>query len=127
MSFLQQRVVTTGRAVFGDESMGNPQERLLRFFEEACELAIAGGLDPAKMQEIFDLELTKPVGELKQEFGGAIITLCMAADAFGLDLTCMGHSEIERVAQHKHAIRAKAAKKPDHVFLTRPIAPEEAA
>jgi hypothetical protein len=126
MGEMQQRVVDVGAQAFGAESMYEARERANRFAEEAAELLQASGMPLERLIELATYVYGRPKGNLKQEFGGVGVTLYAFANAHWIDLDHVVETEITRVEQNIGKIRAKAAKKPDFLFHTRPIAPEAA-
>jgi len=121
MDSIQRKAVYVGRQVFGLPAMSDPKERLLRFSEEAAELQQACGLTLEEYIMIGQHVFERAKGEIFQEIGGAGSTLFSLAEVHGLDTLKMVDKECDRVWQNQDAIRAKAAKKPGHIFSTRPI------
>lgn len=110
---LQVKVVCVGAEVFGAANMTSRTERMKRFLEEAVELVRSGGLTNDEVNAVVSYELSRSVGQdVKQEVGGAGVTLYALADSFGLSLGECVSTEIERVAANKERCRAKHAAKP---------------
>lgn len=78
----------------GDNS---PRIRMLRFVEEAAELAQAQGLSEAAVQNIVSYVFKRPVGEMHQEVGGVMVTLQCFCQAAGLSVVDAEQDEIARV------------------------------
>jgi hypothetical protein len=110
---LQQLAVETGCEVFGEANTLNPQERLLRFGEEAMELMRARGL---KFQQVAALAChefkKKEPGETSQEIAGVQFTLLSLANAAGVDAQDAVQKELLRVLANKEKCRAKHNAKP---------------
>ncbi|MFZ2996237.1 hypothetical protein [Sphingobium sp.] len=83
--------------VFGEEIAMDPLERIMRFLEEALELAQAEGMTPAEVSRVVDYVYGRPVGETSQEVGGVMVTL--AAFCFRRDVDMKGASltEFDRI------------------------------
>lgn len=127
MDNIQYKIISVGADVFGRDSMESVRERESRFAEEAAELLQASGMPLERLIEIATHKYAEPKGNLRQEFGGAGVTLYALANSHWIDLDTVVETEITRVAANKEKIRAKAAKKPDFLFAVRPLAPEDAA
>lgn len=123
MGEMQTRILDVGARTFGSESMYSDRERALRFLEEALELSQAAGLDIADADRLKHHVFSRPKGELKQELGGAGVTLYALATAHWIDLDTAIATETNRIEANIDKIRTKAAKKPDFLFAVRPIAP----
>jgi hypothetical protein len=122
ISHRQHRIIAIGADVFDAASITNQRERALRFAEEAIELARAAGLNKSDVQIMLEHEYNKPdPGHFPQEVGGTMVTLYSLTGAHGYDAETCADVEINRVRDNKDKIRAKAAKKPDHLFHVRPL------
>jgi glycyl-tRNA synthetase beta subunit len=89
-----------------------PQVRVLRFLEEALELAQSMGITKEKALEQVDYTFSRPVGEPTQEFGGTVFTLTNVGVALGLDLITEGHRSVDEATARIEQIRAKSKTKP---------------
>lgn len=117
----QQRVQPWMMACFGPEISADRIERNHRFLEEALELVQACGCSASEAHQLVDYVFGRPVGELVQEAGGAMVTLAALCLANGLDMHAAGETELARIWTKVEAIRAKQAAKPKHSPL--PVAP----
>lgn len=95
----QSRVVSWVRKVFSDEVATNVPERVLRFVEEAVELAQACGTDATTIHRLVDYVFNRPVGEAPQEIAGCMVTLYATAHALGVDAQEELEKEISRIQQ----------------------------
>lgn len=82
---------------FGDGEESGPRVRLLRFIEEACELAQAGELTVADVHKVVDYVFARPVGEIDQEMGGVMVTLYAYGASVGRSVAQYERNEIVRV------------------------------
>ncbi len=89
------------------------EERVLRFLEEATELAQAEGLTKERALRVLDYVFSRPVGEKSQEVGGVAVTLAVYCEMAGLDLHSAALNELNRVNQPEimHKIASKQAQK----------------
>lgn len=110
----QQRVAPWMQACFGPEISADKMERNHRFFEEGTELIQANGMTRSEAHQLVDYTFDRPVGELRQEAGGVMVTLAALCLASGLDMHEAGEIELERIWTMVDAIRAKQAAKPKH-------------
>lgn len=115
MNTLQDWTIDVGKRAFGDASVNDPQERLLRFAEEAFELMQAGGLTFSEVLGMQQYVYNRPVGEIKQEIGGVANCLFGLCHAHDLTLAKVAGDETFRVASNIETIRAKNAGKPARV------------
>lgn len=74
-----------------------PHERAMRMLEEACELAQSLGVNREEAQKLLHVVYSKPPGDVRQELGGAALTLLACADACGELLGECAKREMERV------------------------------
>lgn len=112
---LQSRVWDWCKACFGSEKSRNKDLRQTRFLEEALELVQAGGLTEADAQEVVRYVFNRPKGEVAQEVGGTVLTLCSLCESFGVDMMDCAETELTRVEGKIEAIRRKEARKPQPV------------
>lgn len=89
-----------------------PQVRVLRFLEEALELAQSMGISQEKALEQVAYTYARPPGEPRQEFGGTVFTLANVGVALGLDLIEEGHRAVDEANARIPEIRAKSKSKP---------------
>ncbi len=101
----QPRVATWMQETFGAEVSADYKERGFRFGEEAIELLQANGTTKEDVLKLVDYVYGRPVGELQQEVGGAMVTLAALCEARGIDLAEAGNTEITRCESPE--VRAK--------------------
>lgn len=111
-SVLSQRVDTFLRDAFPGDPNVIPKTRVLRFLEEALELAQAMGIDKEKALEQVDYTYGRPIGEPAQEFGGVVFTLVAVGNALDLDLETEGHASVDEAYGRIDQIREKSKTKP---------------
>ncbi len=111
---MQARVEPWLQACFGPLIAGDTEERNHRFLEEALELVQACGCTQSAAHELVDYVFLRPVGEKRQEVGGAMLTLAALCLAQGLDMQACGDEELARVWTKIDQIRAKQAAKPKY-------------
>ena len=99
-------------ACFGQKISLDKCERNHRFIEEALELVQACGCSKKDVLMLVDYVYDRPVGEIKQEAGGAMITLAALCIANGIDMYICGFIELQRIWGKIDQIRAKQATKP---------------
>lgn len=63
----------------------NPQERALRFIEEAIELVDAVGLPQVSVESVMRRVYNRPQGVLNKEVGQSMLTLQLLAEVFSID------------------------------------------
>lgn len=112
----QQRVQPWMLECFGAEISANCLERNHRFFEEATELVQANGMTRSEAHQLVDYTFNRPVGDLRQEVGGVMVTLAALCLAAGADMHADGEIELRRINDPEviEKIRAKQAAKPKH-------------
>lgn len=110
----QERVQPWMAACFGEEISADRTERNHRFLEEALELAQANRCTRSEAIQLVDYVFGRPVGEVRQEIGGVMVTLAALCLALGEDMHAAGDVELARVWTKVEAIRAKQAAKPKH-------------
>jgi hypothetical protein len=71
--------------------------RAARFLEEALEAAQAAGLDETDAVLVLKQVYSSPIGELHQELGGSLTTLCALATAGNVDLEWATLAEMARM------------------------------
>lgn len=108
---------------FGPEIAADKVERNHRFLEEALELVQACGCTASEAHQLVDYTFSRPVGEKRQEAGGAFTTLSALCSAHGLDMMQCAEDELARIWTLVAKIRAKQAAKPKHSPLPGPSEP----
>lgn len=110
----QAAVLDWVRSTFGEATLA-PEERIMRFLEEAIELAQAEELAPERIHALIDHVYSKPPGEPVQEVGGVSVTLLAYCEMRGISADHSEKTEFERVlsipADHfrkRHDIKARA-------------------
>lgn len=86
------------RATFGPVALVRG-ERLLRFIEEAIELAHAEGMERDTLNRVCDRVYSRPVGDTPKEIGQAQACLETFAESIGLSCDVEAQREWERVQQ----------------------------
>jgi hypothetical protein len=114
----QARVAPWMRECFGDKISMNKVERADRFGEEALEAiqqvyhgTVGNEEGRRRAHTLVDYVFSRPVGELRQEVGGVMVTLAALCLATDLDMHKCGDDELERVWTKIDKIRAKQAGK----------------
>jgi len=110
----QARVQPWMMACFGPAISADIEERNHRFLEESLELVQASGCTASEAHQLVDYVFGRPVGELRQEIGGVMVTLAALCLAHGEDMHAAGETELARIWTKVEAIRAKQAAKPKH-------------
>lgn len=110
----QQRVQNWLMECFSMEICRDTQERCHRFLEEALELVQSLGCTKSEAHQLVDYVFGRPAGEVRQEVGGALVTLSALCSSQDLDMEAAGESELMRVWRNIEKIRAKQAAKPKH-------------
>nr|WP_238487065.1 hypothetical protein [Cupriavidus pauculus] len=108
----QARVLPWLLDCFGALIARHKTERNHRFLEEALELVQAAGCTAADAHQLVDYVYGRPVGELRQEVGGVMVTLAALCLAHDLDMHDAGEIELARIWTKISQIRAKQAAKP---------------
>ena len=75
----------------------DPQERALRFIEEAIELVDAVGLPAVSILSIVGRVYDRPQGVLPKEVGQAMLTLKCLAEVFSIDADAEERYELTRI------------------------------
>jgi hypothetical protein len=102
--------------VFGEEVADDVLLRTLRFAEEAVELTQACGLARSDIHKMVDIVYDRPVGVVRQEVGGVMLTLLVLCSAPAVDvlLDAAVSDELARVWTPEliAKVRARQATKP---------------
>lgn len=117
MRRVQNRIKDWCLECFGERILYNKEERNLRFLEESLELVQAAGMSKTQALQVLDYVYNRPVGELKQEVGGVMVTLSALCTAHELDLGCCMMDEVNSISEPARIekIRSKQAAKPQIV------------
>lgn len=123
----QKRVLTWMMECFSMQVCRDSIERNHRFLEEAIELVQSNGCTVSEAHQLVDYVFNRPVGEIKQECGGVMVTLAALSLAADIDMHDCGEVELSRIMQPgiMEKIRAKQAAKPKHSPLPQTAAPDE--
>lgn len=111
---LDQRVYKWLVKAFGKEAAHDKVERNHRFLEEALEVVQACGCTDFEAHQLVEYVFGRPVGEIHQEIGGAMLTLAGLALANGQRVEVCGALELQRAYQKIELIREKQKNKPKH-------------
>lgn len=113
----QDQIKTWAIETFGMALFEDPAERAQRFLEESLELVQAMGMPKADVQTMTDYVYDRSVGEVRQEIGGAFVTLYTLCASLGLDADQIVSEEIEKIKPMMEKIRNKNLTKPKGVPL----------
>ena len=108
----QKRVREWVETCFGEKIADDRVERNHRFLEEALELVQSAGCNKDEALRLVDYVYGRPEGEIYQEVGGTITTLCALCEANKIDLACAANDELDRIWDNVEKIRKKQAEKP---------------
>lgn len=97
--FSQEGILNWAVETFGVVA-ADPRERILRFLEEALELAHACGVDDLTLHKVEARVYGRPQGSPALEMAQCVVTLRALAEVHRIDLDDVEVEEIERV----HAI-----------------------
>ena len=92
----QQAVFKWAGDTFGQAAL-EPKERILRFLEEAVELAQAELMTHAQARTVVDYVFGKPPGDPEKEVGGVGVTLLAYCAARGFSADAAEEREFDRV------------------------------
>lgn len=92
---------------FGEVKANNIMECSLRLVEEVMELVQALGLPKEQVLKMLVYTYGRPPGEVKQEFGGVMVTLAALAAATDIDLKEAGDDQLDQNTKNKEAIKLK--------------------
>lgn len=90
-----------------------PNERNIRFMEEAIELVHTCGLSKESVLKIVDYVYARPKGELLHELGGVCTTLSLLAKIHGININEAAELELQRDYDIIELIRQKWLNKPN--------------
>lgn len=107
----QERVAGWLHECFGSDVASSKLERTHRFLEEALELAQAGGCSRADALALVDYVYSRPVGDIRAETGGVLVTLAGMAEAYEIEMAAAGETELARNQARTSEIREKRARK----------------
>lgn len=109
----QSRVYRWALDCFGYGHVTAIRERAARFVEEALELGQVCQMSRADAHALVDYVYDRPVGELKAEVGGVMVTLGAICAVLGVSMEDAGEQELARVMlpEVMAIVRAKQAQK----------------
>lgn len=111
----QQRVNTWMDECFRTDVVHSPQERNMRFLEEALELVQALGLSREEAHHLVDYAFDREKGEATQEVGGVLVCLAALCNTADIEMTMAAEQELTRCWVNIDKIRLKHAAKPANV------------
>jgi hypothetical protein len=120
---MQSKVVGWLLECFGEGIAKDKVERNHRFLEEALELVQSCGCTKSEALQLVEYVYNRPVGETRQEVGGASITLMALCFANGISMDDATEIELERIWQNIDKIREKQANKPKYSPLPQIVKP----
>lgn len=82
---------------FGEQIAMDRLERIMRFLEEALELAQAEGMTEEEARRVAAYVWGRPQGETPQEVGGVMVTLAAFCFRRGIDLQAEALREFDRI------------------------------
>ena len=97
MRALQGRVFDWVRATFGSRRAWSKRERVLRVFEETCELAQSVGLERDVVLHQLHSVYDRDVGDPEMELAQVGVALLAAASSVAIDLEYVVIQEMDRV------------------------------
>jgi hypothetical protein len=112
MTLLQARVAEWMAKTFTPEIIRDIAERNHRFLEESLELAQSLNCTQKEAHMLVDYVFGRPIGEPKQEVGGAMVTLAALCNAADMDIGRCFDDEMQRCWLNIERIRAKQKSKP---------------
>jgi hypothetical protein len=112
VSSYQVRVAVWATHCFGEQVAYDKGIRNYRFLEEALELVQAGGCTKEEALKLVDYVYGRPVGDLRQEVGGVMVTLAALCSAQNISVVNAAEKELERCWLLVEKIRQKQASKP---------------
>jgi len=107
-----QRVGEWMIAAFGEDVANDGKERNHRYLEESLELVQSLGCTRKEVDMLVDYVYSRPLGEPRQEVGGASITLAALCFAHKIDLAQCTEDELARIWVKIEQVRAKQLTKP---------------
>ena len=115
----QERVDTWLRETFGERVPYDKTQRNHRFLEEALELVQACHCSREEAHKLVDYVFSRPRGELRQEVGGAVLSLAALCNAQGVNMDECGEAGLQEVWERIPEIREKQANIPMFSALPR--------
>lgn len=108
----QWRVFQWMKECFARPDSLTKEQRAFRFIEEALELVQAAGTSREDVERLVAYTYGRPVGEVRQEIGGVMVTLAGLAQACSVNMEHAGDQELMRCIANTEKIRAKDLAKP---------------
>lgn len=123
LDFQKNRTLEWLEHVFGSKT-NDREERTIRLLEEVMELAQAEGVDWNQVNRLAEQVYKKPVGQVKQELGGVLVTLgsylaCTAQDpnsAYEQEFSRCESPEIIEKIRKKHSQKAVVSSKSRELY-----------
>lgn len=84
-------------SAFGEAHVNNLPVRSLRTVEEAIELCQALGVPCDKVHQCVDMVYSRPIGDVKQEIGGVLLTIQILCEQLDLEANDVFADELSRV------------------------------
>lgn len=97
MSAYQDTIEIWSQEVFGDDIACDMLERIMRFLEEAIELAQAEGMTQAEVNRVTDYVFNRNIGDCNQEVGGVMVTLAAYCSKKGISMSEEAIKEYHRI------------------------------
>lgn len=97
---------------FGDVIKKDKTERNARFIEEAIELVQSTGATREDVHMLVDYVFNRPIGEVRQEIGGVMVTLAALCNVLDVDIESCYQEETKRIWTKVEQIREKQKSKP---------------
>ncbi len=111
-SFFQRRLYDWMLHCFGTVITFDKTERNHRFLEESLETVQSLNCTREEAHQLVDYVYNRPIGNPKQEVGGAFVTLAALCIANGFNMEELGETELARIWTKVQTIRSKQATKP---------------
>jgi len=111
-SFYQRQVDAWMAACFGPGISFDKIERNYRFAEEAIELVQSAGMSKEEVLSLVDYVFNRPVGQVKQEVGGVLVTLAAFCNAHDIDIPECADEGLADAWRRTDTIRERQKSKP---------------
>lgn len=112
MSDLSEETYHWGMATFGPNVMGDKREQVIRFLEEAMELAQSLGLDVEDTLRIAQFVFQRKPGKPRKEIGDVAIMLSYLSRLEGTTIEDAHRQQLSEVIGRSNIIREKRKNKP---------------
>lgn len=108
---IQERIANWAYETFDYNCVHDLDERIMRFFEEAVELAQSCNLPKEIAHQMIDHIYSLEVGELHQEIGGVVVSLAVLCHAHNESMLGNAETEYNRCILNIEKIRNKQKQK----------------